>query len=75
MITIESFKYSLHAIQRMDGFGLTRKEIEIAVKRGMKWKEENRNIWHANMRDIEVVFKKIKDLIFIITVYIDRRIK
>jgi len=75
VITIESFVYSLHAVQRMDGFGLTRKEIEIAVKKGMKWKEEHRDIWHASMGNIEVVFRKIKDVIFIITVYVDRRIK
>ena len=75
MVTIESFKYSLHALQRMDGFGLTRKEIELCVKKGMKWKEENQEIWHANIGNVEVVFKKIKDVIFIITVYIDRRIK
>ena len=59
----------------MDGFGLTRKEIETVIKKGMKWKEENRDIWHANMGEREVVFRKIKDIIFIITVYFDRRIK
>ena len=75
MITIVYFIYSIHAIQRMDGFGLTRKEIEIVIKMGMKWKEQNRDIWHANMGETEVVFKKVEDNIFIITVYINRRIK
>lgn len=75
MIIIEKFAYSLHALQRMDGFGLTRREIEIVIKRGMKWKEENRDIWHANIGNIEVVFKKINNIMFIVTVYIDRRIK
>jgi len=75
VIIIEKFAYSLHALQRMDGFGLTRREIEIVIKRGMKWKEENRDIWHANIGNIEVVFKKINNIMFIVTVYIDRRIK
>ena len=75
MIIIEKFAYSLHALQRMIGFGLTRREIEIVIKRGMKWKEENRDIWHANIGNIEVVFKKINNIMFIVTVYIDRRIK
>ena len=75
MIIIEKFAYSLHALQRMDGFWLTRREIEIVIKRGMKWKEENRDIWHANIGNIEVVFKKINNIMFIVTVYIDRRIK
>ncbi len=35
----------------------------------MKWKEHDTEKWHANMTDIECVFMKEEDTLFVITVY------
>lgn len=75
MITIVSFIFGLHALQKMDAFGLERREVEYIVKRGMKWKEEEEEKWHALMNNFEVVFKKENDTIFVITVYPEERKK
>ena len=42
----------------MDALGLDRSEIEAVIKKGVKWKEEKRDVWHANMGNVEVVFAK-----------------
>ncbi|MBI2175894.1 hypothetical protein HYU40_00905 [Candidatus Woesearchaeota archaeon] len=44
-------------------------EIEAVVKKGIKWKEEKREIWHANRGNTEVVFAKSGEDFVIITVY------
>ena len=75
MIIIISFIFGLHALQKMDAFGLERREIEDIVKRGMKWKEKDKEKWHALMNNFEVVFQKSNDMIFIITVYPEERKK
>lgn len=68
MIIIEIF-YSKHALDKMDSFGIEREEIENLILKGMKWKEENNEKWHANMAGTECVFIKSEDKIFVITVY------
>lgn len=75
MITIVSFIFGLHALQKMNAFGVERKEIEDIIKRGMKWKEEKNEKWHSLMNNFEVVFQKVDDTIFIITVYPEKRKK
>lgn len=75
MITIVSFIFGLHALEKMDAWGLDRKEVENIIKRGMKWKEEKEEKWHALMNNFEVVFQKENDTIFIITVYPEERKK
>lgn len=53
----------------MDGFGLDKKEVQSIVSRGMKWKERDREIWHARMMGTEVVFGREEQDIVIITIY------
>lgn len=53
----------------MDGVGISQKEVEEVLRKGMKWKENNTKKWHASMAGIELVFMKEEDDIFIITVY------
>ena len=57
----------------MDAFGLERKEVENIITKGMKWKEEKEEKWHALMNNFEIVFQKSNDTIFIITVYPEER--
>ena len=64
------FIYTKHALEKMDGLGIEKKEVELAVKQGMKWKEEGSDKWHARMVGIEVVFMKKNKDIFIITAYL-----
>ena len=67
------FIYTKHSIEKMDAFGIEKKEIESIIKKGMKWKEEKSDKFHAQMAGVEVVFiKEDKDL-FIITVYLTGR--
>ena len=54
----------------MDAYGLDRSEIEIVIKEGMKWKEENSEKWHAKMAGTECVFIKQEDSLFLLTVYL-----
>jgi len=63
------FIYTKHALERMDAYGLDKAEIEAAIKKGVKWKEEKRAVWHSNMAGIEVVFTKSNSSIVIIAVY------
>ena len=74
MITIVSFIFRLHALERMDAYGLDRKEVENIIKKGMKWKEKE-DKWHALMNNFEIVFQKANDTIFIITIYPEERKK
>ena len=36
------FIYTKHALEKIDALGLEKKEIEKAVKEGMKWKKKNK---------------------------------
>lgn len=65
-MTIE-FKYSLHAQKKMDSLGIMEDEIRTVVIKGSKWKEND--VLHSRMGGIEVVYKRVKDVIFVITVY------
>ncbi len=61
--------YSKHALEKIDAFGIERKDVESAIKYGMKWREKYSEKWHANKAGIECVFIKKGDTIFVITVY------
>jgi hypothetical protein len=63
--------YSKHTLEKMDSFGIERKEIEKILQKGMKWQKQEK--WYANMYGTEIVFQKKEDVIFIITVYLERR--
>lgn len=69
------FIYTKHALEKMDALGIDKGEVEITVKKGMKWKEHDRDVWHAQMAGTEVVFAKEEKEIFIITVYLAGRSK
>ncbi len=63
------FIYSKHALEKMDGLGFEKSDIERAITTGMKWKEEIGEKWHAQRAGIEVVFMKDGEKVFIITAY------
>ena len=67
--------YTKHAIEKMDGLGLDKNEVNEILEKGMKWKEEQRDMWHAQMSGTEVVFTKENDTFIIITVYLAGRSK
>ncbi len=69
------FIYTKHAIEKIDTLGIEKRDVETAIKRGMKWKESNSEKWHAQMAGIEVVFMKQERDIFIITAYFAGRSK
>jgi hypothetical protein len=69
------FIYTKHAIQKMDALGIDKKDIELSIRKGMKWKEEGSNKIHSQMAGIEVVFIKRNKDFFIITAYLARRSK
>ncbi len=59
----------------MDTLGIDKKEIELIIMRGMKWKEDSREIWHAQMAGIEAIFVKEESNFIVITVYLAGRSK
>ncbi len=67
------FIYTKHALEKIDALGIEKREIEQTIKRGMKWKEEISEKWHAQMVGIEVVFMKEDNNLIIITAYFIRR--
>ncbi len=67
------FIYTRHALEKIDADGLEREEIESVIKKGVKWKEDNREIWHANMNEIKAVFAKNEQNLVVITAYAARR--
>lgn len=69
------FFYTKHALEKMDGLGILKNEIENTIIKGMKWKEENNDKWHVQMGGIEAVFMKEEHNFVIITVYLSRREK
>ena len=69
------FIYTKHAIEKIDTLGIDKRDVENAIKKGMKWKESNSEKWHAQMAGIEAVFMKQEKNIFIITAYFAGRSK
>ena len=69
------FVYTKHAIEKIDNLGIEKRDVENAIKKGMKWKESDSEKWHAQMAGIEVVFIKQGKNIFIITAYFAGRLK
>ncbi|MBI3027016.1 DUF4258 domain-containing protein [Candidatus Woesearchaeota archaeon] len=69
------FIYTEHALEKIDTLGIEKRDVETAIKRGMKWKESSSEKWHAQMAGIEVVFMKQGGNIFIITAYFAGRTK
>ena len=69
------FIYTRHAIEKIDTLGIDKRDVENAIKKGMKWKESNSEKWHAQMAGIEAVFMKHEKNIFIITAYFAGRSK
>lgn len=63
------YVYTKHALQKADALGIGKDEIETIVKKGVKWREEKRSVWHASMANTEVVFMKNNGNVVIITVY------
>lgn len=64
------FKYTRHALEKMDGLGIERDDVKRAVMTGMKWKEAGTEKWHARRAGIEVVFVKEGSTTVIITAYL-----
>lgn len=64
--------YTRHSLEKIDAYGLDKDEIESVIKKGVKWKEEGRDVWHANMGGTEVIFMKSEENIVVITVYAAR---
>lgn len=64
--------FTRHALEKMDGLGIDKEAIKQAIARGMKWKEKERDAWHANMAEVEGVFMKEDGDIIVITVYLAR---
>jgi len=48
---------------------MDKKTIQNVLMKGMKWKEEKGEKWHAQVAGVEVVFTKEDDIITIITTY------
>lgn len=67
------FVYTRHAIEKMDGLGIEKKEVQITIIKGMKWKSEDK--WHSQMGGLEVVFVKEENNLVIVTVYLAGRLK
>jgi len=64
------FRYTKHALEKMDALGIERSEVERTIKTGMKWKEEQIEKWHARSAGIEAVFIPQENDVMIITVYL-----
>ncbi len=69
------FVYTQHSVHKMDSIGILKEEVENVIFKGMKWKEQDTEKWHAQMAGIEVVFMKQDENFVIITVYLARREK
>ena len=55
----------------MDCLGIEKEEVDKIILKGMKWKEKDTEKWHANMAEIECVFMRKEEGIFVITVYLN----
>jgi hypothetical protein len=69
------FSYTRHALEKMDGLGVDKSNVERTIMQGMKWKEESEQKWHAQMAGLEIVFMKEEEKIVIITAYLAGRPK
>jgi hypothetical protein len=56
-----------HARMRMFERGIELGEVDEAIRKGRKWREDDKV--HATIRDIEVVYRVANSDIFIITVH------
>jgi len=63
---MSNIKYSRHARFRMIERGISEKEVSDAINKGSKRKQEDKIV--AVYRHLEVVFKKVKDDLYVITV-------
>ena len=61
--------FTKHALEKRIDYGWDENEIKQVIIKGMKWKENDTEKWHANMAGIECVFIKEEDTLIIITVY------
>ncbi len=61
--------FTKHALEKMDGLGVSKTEVQQVIAQGMKWKEKDEEKWHAQMAGIETVFMKEDENWIIITVY------
>jgi len=52
--------------------GLTKEEIKEFVIRGMKFGPNSRNLMHARMHGVEVVFDRKNETVRIVTVFYNR---
>ena len=66
------FIYTRHSFEKIDALGIEKGDVEQTIKKGMKWKEEKSEKWHARMAAIEVVFMKRNKDFIIITAYFVR---
>ncbi len=66
------FAFTKHAVVRMVEKGLTKDEIKEIVIKGMKFGPNSRNLMHARMRGVEVVFDRENKTVKIITVFYNR---
>lgn len=53
----------------MDALNIDKESVEHTILKGMKWKEKDSGKWHANMAEVECVFIKKCEKLFVITVY------
>jgi len=59
-----------HALEQARGRGVSINEIKEAVQKGAKFSQDGKTI--AVYRHLKVIFKKIKETVFIITVMIKK---
>jgi len=69
------FFYTKHSVEKMDALGISKQEVQNTVLKGMKWKQQQSDKWHAQMAGIEVVFMKNEEMFVIITTYLAGREK
>jgi len=69
------FIYAQPALEKLDALGILKSDVENAVKKGSKWKEDKCEKWHAQMAGIEIVFIKEDQNFIIITSYLAGRKK
>lgn len=63
------FIYTRHAVEKMLEPGVSRREVEEAVARGMKFGPDSRGHFHARMAGVEVVYARAGEETRVITVF------
>ena len=63
---MSNIKYSTHARFRMIERGISEKEVSDAISKGSKRKQDDKIV--SAYRHLEVVFKKVKEDYYVITV-------